>query len=336
MRICFHGLFAILLSVIFSLTCQAVEAGAPGEAGGKIVGEAGTNVTEPAGKLLDLSNPAAILHPESYINMLNAAKTWCLAHGPGIVVALIILIVGRWLARWFSALSNKAMARGNVDETLARFLGKLLYYGLLAAVIMTAADQAGIRTTSFLAIFGAASLAIGLALKDSLANFASGVMLILFQPFKVGDTVSVGGLTGKVQQVDMFSTIIMTPDNQKIIIPNGSITSEVITNINAETTRRVDLNIGIGYDDDLRRAKDILGDLLHQDNRILADPAPVILLWELADSSVNLVVRAWVRTEDYWNVRCDLLERIKLTFDEKGISFPYPQQDVHIHQVPLQ
>jgi small conductance mechanosensitive channel len=266
------------------------------------------------------------------VNYLQIGKDWLIANGPGVIVAIVILILGRWLAMWLASLGRKAMVRGGIDETLSRFLGKLIYYGLLTAVIIAAADQLGIKTTSFIAILGAAGLAIGLALKDSLANFASGVMLILFRPFKVGDYVTAGGVSGTVQQIDIFSTILLTVDNQKIIVPNSGITSGVITNVNAESTRRIDLTVAIGYDDDIRKAKNTLEDLVRADKRILEDPAPTVAVSELADSSVNLIVRPWVQTGDYWSVRLDLIEKIKLTFDEQGISFPYPQQDVHMYQ----
>ncbi len=266
------------------------------------------------------------------VDYLQIGKDWLIANGPGVLVAIVILVLGRWLAMWLAALGRKAMVRGGVDETLSRFLGKLIYYGLLTAVVIAAADQIGIKTTSFIAILGAAGLAIGLALKDSLANFASGVMLILFRPFKVGDYVTAGGVSGTVQQIDIFSTILLTVDNQKIIVPNSGITSGVITNVNAESTRRIDLTVAIGYDDDIRKAKNSLEDLVRADKRILEDPAPTVAVSELADSSVNLIVRPWVQTGDYWGVRLDLIEKIKLTFDEQGISFPYPQQDVHMYQ----
>ncbi|MBU1418799.1 MAG: mechanosensitive ion channel [Proteobacteria bacterium] len=260
------------------------------------------------------------------------AKSWLIAEGPGLLSAIIILVVGRILARWLATLSSKALVKAKVDETLVRFLNKVIYYGLLVAVIIAAADQVGIETTSFLAILGAASLAIALALKDSLSNFASGVMLILFHPFKVGDVITAGGVTGTVQQIDIVSTVLITGDNQKIVVPNKTITSSTITNINAHPTRRIDLTVSIGYDDDIRQAKTTLDELVKADDRILTNPAPTIAVSELADSSVNLVVRPWVQTPDYWNVRFDLMEKIKLKFDERGISFPYPQQDVHMHQ----
>jgi len=283
-------------------------------------------------KLIDASNPQDALDPDKYLQYLQIAKDWLIANGPNILVTLIILVIGRWLAMWLASIGRKAMTKGGVEDTLSRFLGKLIYYGLLTAVIIAAADQLGIKTTSFLAILGAAGLAIGLALKDSLSNFASGVMLILFRPFVVGDFVTAGGVSGTVQQIDIFSTIILTPDNQKFIVPNSGITAGVITNVNAESTRRIDLVVGIGYDDDIRSAKNTLEDLVKADKRVLEDPAPTIAVSELADSSVNLIVRPWVETSDYWDVRLELIEKIKLTFDEKGISFPFPQQDVHMYQ----
>jgi len=274
------------------------------------------------------------LDPNRYAKYVQMAKDWLIQHGPGIVIALVILIIGRWIAMWMAAISKKAMGRAGVDVTLSRFLSKLIYYALLTAVVIAAADQAGIKTTSFVAILGAAGLAIGLALKDSLSNFASGVMLILFRPFRVGDLVTVGGVTGKIRQIDIFSTILVTGDNQKYILPNSSITSDVINNVNAEPTRRIDLVIGIGYEDDIQLAKKTLAEIIAADERILKDPAPLIAVSDLADSSVNLIVRPWVNSEDYWNVRFDLLEKIKLTFDERGISFPYPQHDVHLYKQP--
>ena len=247
-----------------------------------------------------------------------------------IVGAILVFLIGKWLARYIANLLGKLLRKNNVDETLSTFLGQIIYYAMFIMVLIAAAGQLGINTTSFLTIVGAAGLAIGLALKDSLSNFASGVMLILFRPFKVGDVVTAGGQTGKVESIAIFSTVITTPDNQMVIVPNSSITSDVITNVNAKPTRRIDMVIGIGYDDNIGEAKSVLEDLIKAESRILSDPAPTIAVSELADSSVNFVVRPWVKTADYWDVRFDLTEQIKLTFDEKGISFPYPQQDVHM------
>jgi small conductance mechanosensitive channel len=265
-------------------------------------------------------------------NFADTLNLWISTYAVKAVVALAVFIIGKWLARWAANLVEKAMGKSAVETTLTKFLSKLIYYSLMLVVLITTAGQLGIKTTSFLAILGAAGLAIALALKDSLANFASGVMIILFRPFKVGDFVTAGGNTGSVKHIDIFNTVLMTGDNQRIIIPNSAITGGAITNVNAEETRRIDLVIGIGYDDDIKQAKATLEDIVKNDSRILTDPAPKIAVAELADSSVNFVVRPWVKTADYWAVRFDLTENIKLTFDEKGISIPYPQQDVHMYQ----
>jgi len=265
-------------------------------------------------------------------NFADTLNLWISTYAVKAVVALVVFIIGKWLARWTANLVKKSMEKGGADTTISTFLSKLIYYCLFVVVLITAAGQLGIKTTSFLAILGAAGLAIGLALKDSLSNFASGVMIILFRPFKVGDFVTAGGNTGSVKHIDIFNTILMTVDNQRIIIPNSAVTGGAITNVNAEETRRIDLIMGIGYGDDIKLAKTTLEELVKNDSRILTDPAPKIAVAELADSSVNFVVRPWVKTADYWAVRFDLTENIKLTFDEKGISIPYPQQDVHMYQ----
>ena len=246
--------------------------------------------------------------------------------------ALLIFLIGKWIARWVTNIMIRVMKSRNVDVTLITFLEGIIYYALLTSVIIAAAGQLGIKTTSFLAVLGAASLAIGLALKDSLSNFSSGMMLILFRPFRVGDVVTIGGETGTVEAISVFSTILNTGDNQKKIIPNGAISNATITNITANPTRRVDLVVGIGYDDDIRKAKETLEAILAADDRILKDPAPLVAVSALGASSVDLVVRPWVNTADYWKVYFSLNETIKLTFDEKGISFPFPQQDVHLIQ----
>ncbi len=269
---------------------------------------------------------------------MNVQKTtdtllyWLSTYSLKLVAAILVLVIGRWLARKITNVIRKLLVKQQIDITLVNFLENIIYYTLLIVVVIAAAGQLGINTASFLTIVGAAGLAIGLALRDSLSNFASGVMLILFRPFRVGDVVNAAGVTGKVETISMFTTIMNTPDNQKIIVPNSAITSSTITNITANETRRVDMVIGIGYEDDISRAKDILARLIEEDERILSDPAPTIAVSELADSSVNFVVRPWVKTPDYWNVYFDLTEKIKKTFDAEGISIPYPQTDVHLYQ----
>lgn len=248
------------------------------------------------------------------------------------VGAVLVLIIGNWIARKLSALFVVMMERNSIDETLIKFLKNIIYYALLTVVVIAAAGQLGINTTSFLTIVGAAGLAIGLALKDSLANFSAGVMLILFRPFKVGDAVTIAGETGSVEEITIFNTVMNTPDNQKKIIPNGTVASGTITNITANPTRRIDLVIGIGYGDDIRQAEQVLHEVVKKEPKVLADPEVTIAVAELAESSVNFVVRPWVKTDDYWNVKFSLTENIKLALDEAGISIPYPQQDVHMHQ----
>lgn len=253
--------------------------------------------------------------------------------GLKVIAALAILVIGNWLAKKIAAIFVKMMDRNNVDVTLTKFLKNIIYYALLVAVVIAAAGQLGINTTSFLTVVGAAGLAIGLALKDSLANFSAGVMLILFRPFKVGDWVNVAGETGAVEEITIFNTVMNTADNQRKIIPNGIITSGTITNITANDTRRIDMVFGIGYDDNIKAAEQVFTDIIKAEPRVLSDPAPTVAVAELADSSVNFVVRPWVKTSDYWAVKFLLTEQIKLALDEAGISIPFPQQDVHMHQV---
>ncbi len=253
------------------------------------------------------------------------------AYSIKIIAAILIFLIGKWISKKISKLIIKLIEKNNVDITLVQFLDNIIYYSLLVVVIIAAAGQLGINTTSFLTIVGAAGLAIGLALKDSLSNFASGVMLILFRPYKIGDFISTAGISGNVIDIAMFNTILNTPDNQKVIIPNSKITSDVITNVTANKTRRIDLVIGIGYDDDIKKAKDILETIMKEEAKVLETPAYKIAVSELADSSVNFVVRPWVKTGDYWNVYFDLTEKIKIAFDKEGISIPYPQQDIHLY-----
>ena len=261
---------------------------------------------------------------------VEAFWNWVSMYSLNIIGAILIFLVGKWLARRISNLLSKLLERNNIDLTLVHFLTNLTYYSLIVLVVVAAAGRLGINTTSFLTIIGAAGLAVGLALKDSLSNFAAGVMLVLFRPFTVGDVVSTAGITAKVEKITIFNTLFCSPDNQLIVVPNNKIISDIITNINAKDTRRIDLTVGISYSDDMAKTKDILERLAKEESRILADPAPTVAVAELADSSVNLVFRPWVKTADYWDVRFGLTERIKNSLDEAGISIPFPQQDVHL------
>jgi len=272
------------------------------------------------------------LDPQTIQDLIQKGIALITTHGLNILIALAIFIIGRIVARKMSDLTRALMLKARVDETLVGFLRNILYYALLAAVVIMALGQAGLNITSFLAVLGAAGLAVGLALKDSLSNFAAGVMLILLGFFKKGDFVTVAGESGTVASVRIFNTILNTPDNRQIIVPNSSILNSTITNVSANPTRRVDLVFGIGYGDDLRKAKAVLDRIIAEEPRILKDPAPTVAVSELADSSVNFVVRPWVKAADYWSVYFDLTEKVKLTFDAEGISIPFPQTDVHLFQ----
>ena len=250
-----------------------------------------------------------------------------------IATAIVIFVIGKFIARKVTNLFVKLMnKKQSVDETLVSFLDDIIYYVLMVVVLLTSLKQLGIDTTSFFAILGAAGLAIGLALKDSLGNFASGVMIIFFKPFKVGDFVEAGGTAGTIVEVGIFNTEFKTPDNQKIIVPNGAITGGNIKNVNAHDTRRVDLLVGIGYDDDIKKAKEVLTSIVSANEKVLKEEGITVAVSELADSSVNFVVRAWVNTPDYWDVKFALTESVKITFDKEGISIPYPQQDLHLYK----
>jgi small conductance mechanosensitive channel len=245
---------------------------------------------------------------------------------------VLILVIGWIVARIVTRIMRRLLDRSRVDPTLVSFLTSLTYIGLMAFIVIGALGKLGVQTASFVAVIGAAGLAIGFALQGSLANFAAGVMLILFRPFKAGDYVEAGGVAGSIEEVQMFATVFKTPDNRRIVVPNASITSGSITNYAAHDTRRVDLVFGIGYGDDISLAKQVLQEILQAEERVLKDPEPTIAVSELADSSVNFVVRPWVMTADYWGVYFDLTERVKLAFDARGISIPFPQRDVHMHQ----
>ena len=250
-------------------------------------------------------------------------------YGLKILAAILIFLVGKWAVKKITKVAKTLMEKAKVDKTLVEFSESLLYFILMLVVVLAAVNSLGVNTTSFVAIFGAAGLAIGLALQGSLANIGAAVLIIIFRPFKVGDFVDAGGATGTVDDVNLFSTIISPLDNRTVIVPNASIIGGNITNFSTKKQRRVDHVFGIGYDDDLKLAKNTLMEIMLADERVLAQPAPFVAVSELGDSSVNFVFRAWVATDDYWDVYFDMLEKVKLTFDEKGISIPYPQMDIH-------
>lgn len=251
--------------------------------------------------------------------------------GINIVVALAIFVVGKWVANILSRFCNRLMNQAKVDVTLARFLANIIYSVLMAMVILAALSELGINTTSLAAILAATGFAVGMAFQGTLGNIASGVMLILFKPFKVGDFIEAGDATGIVEEIQIFSTHLRTGDNIAIILPNSKITGSTIKNYSKKETRRIDLVIGCGYGDDLKAVKSFLEETVRGDERILSDPEPVVAVNELGDSSVNFVVRPWVKNADYWATRWDLTEKIKLGFDKRGFNIPYPTRDLHVY-----
>ncbi|MCT6697991.1 mechanosensitive ion channel domain-containing protein [Rheinheimera sp. 4Y26] len=267
---------------------------------------------------------------DQMISYLSKNQDFLLNSAFNLLIALVIFYIGRWLALGAARLVSKALLLRKVDRAVVSFLSSIVYAGALIAVALIALSHLGIQTTSFIAILGAAGLAIALALQGSLSNFASGVLIIIFRPFKAGDMVDVAGISGVVERIDIFQTIFKTGDNKKIIVPNSQITGGPIINYSAEPRRRIDLVIGISYDSDLRLAKQILHDILSNDPRILKDPAAVVAVSALADSAVQLVVRPWVQAADYWPVYWDILEKVKLDFDHQGIEIPFPQMSLHM------
>ena len=250
-----------------------------------------------------------------------------------LVIAGVIFLVGKWIARFTQNALEKLLRKRELDEVLVDFLGNIVFALILVVAVVAAFDQLGIPATSFLAIIGAAGLAIGLALKDSLSNFASGVMLALFRPFTKGDFVEAAGVSGSVDEIRLVSTTLTTPDNKLVIVPNSAIYNDAITNYSAKDTRRIDMVFGVGYDDDLKVAADVLTKICAEHPQVLEEPATGVFISNLGDSSVDFSVRPWVRTEDYWGVRAEILRRGKLDLEAAGCNIPYPQTDVHLHQV---
>lgn len=262
--------------------------------------------------------------------LTEMAQLVILNYGLKILAAIAILIFGRIIAGIAKSVILKASKRTKTDETISTFIANISYFAFLAFFVIAALGQLGIETTSFIAILGAAGLAIALAFQGSLSNFAAGFLIILFHPFKAGDYIKGGGVSGTVKEIQIFSTVLMTPDNKKIIIPNSKLTSDNIINYSTEATRRIDLTVGISYSDDLEKAKNVLRDILSHYTEVLDEPAPLIAVSNLGESSVDIVVRPWVNTSDYWNVYFRLTEEIKNRFDKEGISIPFPQRDLHV------
>jgi len=262
--------------------------------------------------------------------ILKTIYNYIAEHSLEVVYAVVIFVVGRWLAQLLSTLVTKALTKARVDETLTKFIQNLCYVVLLVFVVIAALSKLGVQTAQFVAIVGAAGLAVGLALQGSLSNFASGVLMLVFKPFKVGDFVEMAGVKGTVKEIQIFSTILASPDNVRVIIPNAQATSGSILNYSVNGTRRVDLVVGVSYKDDLQKARAVIEQVLAGDNRILTEPAAQVAVSGLGDSSVNFVIRPWVKSADYWDVYFDMTAKIKVSLDQNGISIPYPQRDIHI------
>jgi small conductance mechanosensitive channel len=266
------------------------------------------------------------------MNILEQVQELILTYGLNILGAIVIVIIGIWVAGVISRWVIKSLAKTNTNEALLRFLSNLAYYAILAFAGVAALERVGVQTASFIAVLGAAGLAIGLALQGALSNFASGVMILLFKPFEIGHYVEISDTFGKVNDIKIFSTILLTREKKTVIIPNGLVISDKIVNYSKQGYLRADMVFGIGYGDDLLKAKRILEELVKADDRVLAEPAPRVAVLELGDSSVNFAVRPHVKIEDYWDVLLDMPERVKLRFDQEGISIPFPQRDVHLFQ----
>lgn len=264
--------------------------------------------------------------------IINQAYDIVLNYGPNLVAAILVLIFGLWIVKIISNWIGNILAKRNVDPSLTPFLKSLINTLLKAMLAISVLGMLGVEMTSFVAILGAAGLAVGLALSGTLQNFAGGVMILIFRPFKAGDFIDAQGYSGTVSEIQIFNTILKTPDNKTIIIPNGGLSTSSMTNFSTEARRRVDWTFGIGYGDDSDKAKEVLRKFCDEDNRILKDPEVFIAMSELADSSVNFVVRAWVESGDYWAVHFDMIERVYKEFGNNGLNIPFPQMDVHVHK----
>ncbi len=274
-------------------------------------------------------NLEEMMNPEMF---LNQATEISLTYGPKLLAAIAVWIVGGWIVKAIVSGFSKALEKGGTDPSLQPFLKGIVGGLLKVMLIISVLGMLGIQMTSFIAILGAAGLAVGLALSGTLQNFAGGVMILIFKPFKAGDVIEAQGYIGAVSEIQIFNTILKTPDNKTIILPNGSLSTSSMTNLSTEEKRRVDWTVGVGYGDDLDKAKEVIKKLCDDDSRILKDPEVFIAVSELADSSVNFTVRAWVNSTDYWGVFFDMNENVYKTFDREGLNIPYPQMDVHLHK----
>lgn len=273
-----------------------------------------------------------LLNTELLTDYSKSFATKFMEYLPNMISALVLLLIGLWIIRIFKGVLTRIMSKRNLEPTLANFLNDLLNWTLKILLFITVISQLGVQTSSFVAILGAAGLAVGLSLQGSLANFAGGVLIIMFKPFRVGDFIQAQGEMGTVQQIQIFVTKLHTTDNQIIYIPNGQLSNGTITNFSQSTHRRADLTIGISYGSNIKKAKEIALEVMNNHELVLEEPAPVVWVKDLADSSIDLAVRPWAKNENFWAMRSDILQQIKEAFDNNGIEIPFPQRDVHIKQ----
>ncbi len=264
--------------------------------------------------------------------IIQSVQGWAVVYGIKFIGAVLILIFGLWAAKVIKKIVNKILLKKNLDASVISFISNVIYAAVVAFVIIATLSKVGIATASFIAVLGAAGLAIGLAFQGALSNFAAGLLLLLFRPFKTGQFIITAGVAGSVEEIQLLYTQFKTPDNIKVIVPNGKLMSEIITNYSVNETRRAEWKIGVGYNDDLKLVRKVLQEIVEADERILRDPAPQIFVVELGDNSVNFSVRAWTKSSDYWTTFTDTIEVIKEKFDAEGINIPYPQRDVHLFQ----
>jgi len=263
---------------------------------------------------------------------LDLVYEWLISNGITLLTGILVLVIGLWIVGIITRSFAKAMEKRDLNPSLRPFLKSLLNVILKILVVISVMSMIGIQMTSFIAILGAAGLALGMALSGTLQNFAGGVIILILKPFKVGDFITAGGHSGTVHEIQVFNTILKTPDNKTIILPNGSVANNSLVNFSEEPTRRVDLEFGIGYSDDIDKAKTVLWEIIKNDDRILSEPEAMIAVKELANSSVNFAVRVWVKAENYWPYFWDIHEKVKKEFDKNGISIPFPQTDVHLYK----
>ncbi|USH02911.1 small-conductance mechanosensitive channel MscS [Grimontia kaedaensis] len=265
------------------------------------------------------------------MNWLASNQELMIQYAVNVVTALLILFIGNWVVKKVAGSVAAVLKKRDLDQTVVDFIENMVRYVMFAIVLIAALGRVGVETASIVAVIGAAGLAIGLALQGSLSNFAAGVLIVTFRPFKSGDYVEVGGVAGSVASIQIFSTVLTTPDNKMVVVPNGTVISSPITNYSRHATRRIDFIIGVSYKADLQQTKEVLTRMVKADERVLKDPEPTIGVHALMDSSVNFVVRPWVKTEDYWSTYFDLMQAIKEGLDKEGIEIPFPQMDVHYH-----